>query len=54
MNSVVVKPEGFAIIPVRFQPRAEGEVKGIVTIQAINNAEVKVDVTAKGILEKTI
>src|ERR1051325_10871282 len=29
MNSVVVKPDGFAIIPVRFQPRAEGEVKGI-------------------------
>ncbi|RIA87558.1 hypothetical protein C1645_777085 [Glomus cerebriforme] len=51
MNSVVVKPGGFAIIPVRFQPRAEGEVKGIVTIQSINNAEVKVDVTAKGVLD---
>jgi hypothetical protein len=51
MNSVVIKPDGFSIIPVRFQPRAEGEVKGIVTIQSINNAEVKVDVTAKGILE---
>ncbi|RGB32507.1 hypothetical protein C1646_706461 [Rhizophagus diaphanus] len=51
MNSVVVKPGGFSIIPVRFQPRAEGEVKGIVTIQSINNAEIKVDVIAKGVLE---
>ncbi|CAG8733870.1 33452_t:CDS:1 [Gigaspora margarita] len=51
MNSVVVKPEGFSIIPVRFQPRAVGEVKGVVTINAMNNAEVKVDVVAKGILD---
>ncbi|GBC09294.1 hypothetical protein RclHR1_08750003 [Rhizophagus clarus] len=51
MNSVVIKPEGFSIIPVRFQPRAEGEVKGIVTIQSINNVEIKVDVIAKGILD---
>ncbi|CAG8765227.1 435_t:CDS:1, partial [Racocetra fulgida] len=50
MNSVVVKPEGISIIPVRFQPRAVGEVKGVVTIHA-NNAEVKVDVVAKGILD---
>ncbi|CAG8561820.1 12462_t:CDS:1 [Dentiscutata heterogama] len=53
MNSVVVKPEGFSIIPVRFQPRAVGEVKGVVTIHAMNNAEVKVDVVAKGILDPT-
>ncbi|CAG8570739.1 22812_t:CDS:1 [Cetraspora pellucida] len=50
MNSIVVKPEGFSIVPVRFQPRAVGEVKGVVTIYA-NNAEVKVDVVAKGILD---
>ncbi|CAG8567216.1 12232_t:CDS:1 [Dentiscutata erythropus] len=53
MNSVVVKAEGFSIIPVRFQPRAVGEVKGVVTIHAMNNAEVKVDVVAKGILDPT-
>ncbi len=51
MNSVVIKPEGFSIIPVRFQPRAEGEVRGIVTIQSLHNSEVKVDVIAKGVLD---
>ncbi|CAG8485444.1 405_t:CDS:1 [Diversispora eburnea] len=52
MNSVVIKPGGFSIIPVRFQPRVEGEVKGVVTIQSPQgNAEVKVDIVAKGILD---
>ncbi|CAG8651357.1 7928_t:CDS:1 [Acaulospora morrowiae] len=51
MNSVVVKPEGYSIIPVRFQPRASGEVKGVVTINGPGKAEVKVDVIAKGILD---
>lgn len=51
MNSVVIKSEGFAILPVRFQPRAEGEVKGIVTIQSAHNNEVKVDIFAKGVLD---
>ncbi|CAJ0643637.1 11235_t:CDS:2 [Entrophospora sp. SA101] len=51
MNTVIVKADGFAVILVRFQPKTSGEVKGVVTIQSLGSAEVKVDVIAKGIRE---
>ncbi|CAJ0756234.1 6007_t:CDS:2 [Entrophospora sp. SA101] len=54
MNTVIVKADGFAVILVRFQPKTSGEVKGVVTIQSLGSAEVKVDVIAKGIRETPI
>ncbi|CAJ0911995.1 21099_t:CDS:2 [Entrophospora sp. SA101] len=54
MNTVIVKADGFAVILVRFQPKTSGEVKGVVTIQSLGSAEVKVDVIAKGIRENIL
>nr|CAG8536528.1 4277_t:CDS:10 [Entrophospora candida] len=49
--NVQIKPHTFMVLPVRFQPKKSGEIRGVVTLQAVGRSEVKVDIIAEGILE---
>ncbi|CAG8569401.1 11896_t:CDS:2 [Ambispora leptoticha] len=51
LSSVLIKPKAFVLLPVRFQPKESGEIKGVVKLQAIGKTERKVDIIADGVVD---
>ncbi|KAG9297937.1 hypothetical protein G9A89_018765 [Geosiphon pyriformis] len=55
VSSVSINPKAFKILPVHFQPKEMGEIRGIVKLQAVGKSEVKsevkIDVIADGVLD---
>jgi hypothetical protein len=51
LSSVQIKPHAFVLLPVRFQPKEIGEIRGIVKLQAVGRTEIEVDIIAEGVSE---
>ena len=49
LSSVQIKPHTFVLLPIRFQPKEIGEIRGIVKLQAVGRTEVRVDIVAEGV-----
>ncbi|CAI2164164.1 5249_t:CDS:2 [Funneliformis geosporum] len=49
LSSVQIKPRAFVLLPIRFQPKEEGEIRGIIKLQAVGRTEVNVDIVAEGV-----
>jgi hypothetical protein len=54
LSSVQIKPHAFVVLPVRFQPKETGEIRGIVKLQAVGRTEIKVDIIAEGVSDATL
>ncbi|PKY29358.1 hypothetical protein RhiirB3_417935 [Rhizophagus irregularis] len=51
LSSVQIKPHAFVLLPVRFQPKEIGEIRGIVKLQAVGRTEIEIDIVAEGVSE---
>ncbi|CAG8476389.1 4105_t:CDS:2 [Funneliformis caledonium] len=49
LSSVQIKPRAFVLLPIRFQPKEEGEIRGMIKLQAVGRTEVNVDIVAEGV-----
>jgi len=54
LSSVQIKPHAFVVLPVRFQPKETGEIRGIVKLQAVGRTEIKVEIVAEGVSDVTL
>ncbi|RIA93925.1 hypothetical protein C1645_818793 [Glomus cerebriforme] len=51
LSSVQIKPHAFVLLPIRFQPKEIGEIRGIVKLQSVGRTEIKIDIVAEGVSE---